>query len=92
MINKPSELLWGEIIDFLLTEPNLEQLAEFQASESFQERVRYLLDKAENTRLTDDEQHEMDTIGEISHVMTMLKARARLKMRESKVTRDAVQP
>lgn len=71
-----------EVMTFLLSSPTLEQIIEFKASDSAQQRLRYLLDANRNGTLTPDELEELEIATNINHFMTMLKAKARLKARE----------
>jgi hypothetical protein len=75
--------VWGEVIDFLLTQPTPEQVIAFQSSEQMQERVRYLLDVNRNGTLTPAEKQEMDEIARVGHFVALLKIRAREKLVEA---------
>ena len=66
-----------EVLDFLATGPTLEQIAEFKVSQQMQDRVEELLGKNREEGLTDQESSEMGTYLRVSHIMILLKARAR---------------
>lgn len=72
----------NEVVDFLISQPTMEQILAFQPSEAAQERVRYLLDANRNRTLTAEEQHEMDNISLYGHLVEEVKLRIREKMAE----------
>ena len=76
----PAETLFDEITDFLISSPSAEQIIEFQASNNLNQRLHDLLDKNKSDNLSADEQIELDTFIKIGHLLTLLKAKARLKL------------
>ena len=80
----PAPTLFDEVTDFLLANPSPQDIINFRASETLDERLHSLLDKKKLDALSADEQIELDTFIKIGHLLTMLKAKARLKvMRDS---------
>lgn len=75
------------VLDFLVSAPIPEQIIAFHASETAQERLRYLLDRNRNDALTDAERAELDEMSRVEHFFTMIKIRAMkvLKDHESAV-------
>lgn len=73
-----------EIIDFLATSPAPEQILEFHASKTMQERLCYLLQRNKDGGLTPEEINELNEIEYLEHFITMLKAKIRIKMMEGK--------
>jgi hypothetical protein len=73
---------YSEVLDFLASGPTLEQIAEFKASPSLQDRVEELLDKNRENGLTEQEAAEMNTFLRINHIMILLKARAHKALKE----------
>jgi hypothetical protein len=71
-----------EILDFLLSQPTPEQILRLRASESAQERLRYLLDGNRNNTLKDAERLELDNYVQFENLVTQLKTRARFKLSE----------
>mgnify|MGYP000281519565 CR=1 FL=1 len=71
-----------EILDFLLSAPTPQQVIALQASESAQERIRYLLDGNRASTLTDGERAELDSYLQLDHFVRQLKIRAREKLAE----------
>ena len=72
-----------EILDFLLSAPTPQQVIALQASESAQERIRYLLDGNRASTLTDGERTELDSYLQLDHFVRQLKIRAREKLAEA---------
>jgi hypothetical protein len=66
-----------EVLDFLLSQPTPEQVIELRASDTAQERLRYLLDGSENNALNDAERAELDAYIQLDNLVARLKNRAR---------------
>jgi hypothetical protein len=81
---------WTEIVEFLVAGPTPEQIAAFEGSEDFQERVRYLRDQNRNGLLTDSERQEMDDIAATGRFMRRLKIRSLEKIAENQLPVEAV--
>lgn len=75
--------LFSEVLDFLASTPAPEEIIAFHASESLQERIRYLLEQNRKGDLTEDEKAPLDNYIELDYFMTMLKIRAKKKPVES---------
>jgi hypothetical protein len=65
-----------EILTFLLSSPTPQQIIEFQASDTAQERLRYLLEANRQGTLTDAERAELDEASQLNHLVMRLKAKA----------------
>jgi len=76
----PAETLFDEITDFLLSRPTPEQIVAFEASEMLNERLHELLDKNREEGLKAEENAELESFLKIGHLLTILKAKARLKL------------
>ncbi|MBC7811623.1 MAG: hypothetical protein H7175_10775 [Burkholderiales bacterium] len=72
--------IMDEILDFLMSAPTLQQIIDFQVSETTQLRVRYLLDQNRNGHLTAEENAELDEISKFNHLLILLKARVHKKL------------
>jgi|GEM_PF-1347527 len=81
-MQKESLRIYNEIVDFITAQPSLEDVANFQLSEENNVYIHALLDANRIRRLTDDEANALAAYDQIEHVMTMLKATARLKQKE----------
>lgn len=75
----PKTLL-DEITDFLNTSPSSQQIIEYRLTERLEQRALELLERSREAQLTSDERAEMNEFMHVDHLMTMLKAKARLKL------------
>jgi len=69
-------LAYVEVLDFLAGDPSLQEIMSFKVSEEAQDRLRELLDKNREDRLTNAEEAELNLYEQIEHVMILLKAHA----------------
>jgi hypothetical protein len=67
---------YAEVLDFLITRPTPEEIVAFKVSAEAQERLRTLLDKNREGRLTEIEAAELDLYEQLEHMMILLKAKA----------------
>ena len=72
--------LFAELAEFLVSQPSLEEIANYKASSIINQRTEELLEKNRNHGLTPEERKEIENILAISHLMTLAKAKARLKL------------
>lgn len=72
--------LFTELANFIVSQPSLEDIANYKASPLINQRTEVLLEKNRNHGLTPEERKEMENILAISHLMTIAKAKARLKL------------
>ena len=75
-INLLERKSYDEIIDFLARGASSAEVLAFRLSEESQDRVRFLLDRNAADELTDDEAAELEILGELEHVMQLVKVRA----------------
>jgi hypothetical protein len=76
----PADMLFDQIADFLISRPTAAQIIAFKASDQLDQRLHELLDKKSGAGLTPDERAELDRFLQINHLLTVLKAKARLKL------------
>jgi hypothetical protein len=76
----PPDVLWGEITDFLVSSPTLEEIVAFRPSDVANQRLHELLELAGESKLSVAEHHELDEFLRISHVLNLLAGKARLKL------------
>jgi hypothetical protein len=69
------------VTDFLGSAPTLEEIAAYRLPPDLQERAHQLLDRNRAGTLTPDERNEMAEFSQIDHLMTLVKAKARLKLK-----------
>jgi hypothetical protein len=73
-------LLLDEITDFLTTSPTPQEIIAFKPSEVLEQRALDLLQRNRENRLTTHERAEMEEFMRMDHFMTLLKAKARIKL------------
>ena len=78
----PPASVQDEVLAFLLTSPSPQQIITFHASDVAQERLRTLLEANRNGTLTEAETAELDEAEQIDHFVTLLKAKAHLKLKQ----------
>lgn len=69
-------VLYQEIVDFLLTQPDPQAILSFKISEKAQEHLGQLLDRNRTVQLTSAEVAELDLYERLDQVMRLLKIRA----------------
>ena len=72
----PPASIQDEVLAFLLSTPTPQNIIEFKASASAQERLRYLLEANRQGTLSDDERAELDEASQMNHFIMRLKAKA----------------
>lgn len=73
-------MLLDEITDFLASSPTPQEIITFKPSEVLERRALDLLQRNRENRLTTEERAEMEEFMRMDHFMTLLKAKARLKL------------
>jgi hypothetical protein len=68
--------VYDEFIDFLAAGTTPESLINFHLSETAQNRLEDLIDKAKNNQLTKEEKRELDIFLNLEHVIRLAKAKA----------------
>ena len=81
MENAPPKTIKDVVTDFLGSGPTLEDIAAYRLPDDLQARAHSLLDKNRAETLTDEERKEMEEFREIDHLMTLVKAKARLNLK-----------
>ena len=82
MQQTPHRTVTDVITDFLASAPSLEDMAAYRLPPDLQERAHHLLKKNRDGSLSDAEQAEMNEFRQIDHLLTLLKAKARLKLKK----------
>lgn len=83
MQNVPIRTIFGEITDFLATNPTPEDIIAYRLPDDLQLRAHELLDKNGEGELTSGEQKEMLDFARIDNMMMLLKAKMRLKLKRA---------
>ena len=71
------ERAYEEFIDFFARGSTSREILRFRPSAAVQQRARYLVDRSKSGELTSDEAVELDRLGQVEHLMQLVKARAR---------------
>ena len=69
-----------EYVDFITSQPTMEQIIEFRPSRTTQDRIRYLMNAKLNHALTMDEETELDEYYRASKFLHQLKLRAQRRL------------
>lgn len=78
----PKTTLLEEVLTFMATFPTPQEVIDYQVSDVLDERLHELLDKNAASRLTDDEQAELDDFLRMNRYIMQLKLKARKKLAE----------
>jgi hypothetical protein len=70
----------SELADFIVSQPTLEAIITYSLPESLEQRAHELLEKNREESLTRDEREEMEHILAMEDMITLAKAKARLKL------------
>lgn len=80
--NAPAQTIFGEVTDFLAGNPTPQDILAYQLPKYWRERAHELLEKNGEGLLTPEEQKEMMDFSRIDHMLTLLKAKTRLKLKK----------
>lgn len=83
MQNAPVQSIFGEITDFLASNPGPQAIMDYRLPDDLQARAHELLEKNGEGLLTPEEQKEMMDFSRVDHMLTMLKAKTRLKLKNA---------
>jgi len=76
----PEKSIKDIVTDFLGSAPSLEEIANYRLPEEFQSRAHDLLEKNQRDTLSEAERAEMEEFRQIDHLLTLVKAKARLRL------------
>ena len=77
----PEKTVSDVVTDFLGSAPTLSEIAAYRLPDEFQTRAHDLLEKSRTGNLSEAEAAEMVEFRQIDHLMTLVKAKARLKLK-----------
>jgi hypothetical protein len=72
--------IFTELADFLVSQPTLEEIAAYKVPHGVQQYIDTLLEKNLEGVLSAEERLELEKILAVSHVMTLTKIKAQLKL------------
>lgn len=78
-----NQSIYSDLADFLVSQPSLDEIAAYRVPDSIQNHIDNLLEKNREEGLSSDERIEMEKLLAVSHVMSLAKAKARLKIASS---------
>lgn len=79
----PEKTVTDVVTDFLASAPSVDEIIAYRLPDSFQERAHFLLEKNRGEGLVPSERQEMDEFLQIDHIMTLVKAKARLRLKRA---------
>jgi len=83
MLNMPVRSVFSEITDFLATNPTPQEIIAYQLSEDLQARAHELLERNGEDQLTPEERDEMFDFVRVDEMMSLLKVKMKLKLRNA---------
>ncbi len=85
LLNCRTKAVWQarEVMTFLEKNPLPEEVLKFKASAKLQNRLRKLLAKNKEIRLSESEEMEMEELKKIEHIVVMLKIQLAKKLKEN---------
>ncbi len=75
--------MFGEITDFLATNPTPEEIIAYRLPDDLQVRAHELLERNGEGELSLDERDEMFDFVRVDQMMTLLKAKMKLKLKKA---------
>ncbi|MEP7290004.1 MAG: hypothetical protein ABI947_30015 [Chloroflexota bacterium] len=82
MTDTPVRSIEDTVTDFLSAAPTLQEIAAYRLPDVLQDRAHELLNKNRSGNLTDEERIEMEQFRQIDHLLTLVKAKARLNLQK----------
>jgi hypothetical protein len=83
MQNAPPRTVFGEITDFLATNPSPEAIIAYRLPDDLQARAQELMDKNGAGELTPEERDEMFDFVRIDQMLSLLKIKMRIKLKNA---------
>lgn len=68
---------YDEIVNLFARGSSSAEILQFHPSEQSQSRARYLLSRVKSDQITAEESAELESLGQLKHMMQLIKARAR---------------
>jgi hypothetical protein len=83
MQNAPVRSVFGEITDFLATNPTPEEIIAYRLPDDLQARAHELLELNGEGELTNADREEMIDFMRVDEMMSLLKAKMKLKLKKA---------
>lgn len=78
----PEKTAKDVLTDFLASAPSIEEIVAYRLPDQLQARAHFLLEKNRQGSLTADERLEMEEFRQLDHLLTLVKAKARLRIKK----------
>ena len=78
-----TQSIFSDLADFLVSQPTLDDIVSYRVSDSVQTYMDNLLEKNREEGLSTHERIEMEKLLAVSHLMTLAKGKARLKIKRT---------
>lgn len=72
-----TEKAYDEIVNLFARGTTPQEIVQFRPSEQTQDRARYLLSRLKSEEITSEETAELERLGQLEHMMQLVKVRAR---------------
>jgi hypothetical protein len=72
--------IFSEIAEFIVSQPSLDEIANYHVPAHIQQRIDYLLDKNNENRLSSEERMEIEKLLAAVDIMDIAKLKAMLKL------------
>ena len=82
MQQTPARTIWDVITDFLANTPTPQEIVNYRLPDDLQARAHDLLERNGEGQLTPEEAHELLEFARADDVISLLKAKTMLKLRE----------
>jgi hypothetical protein len=80
MENETQPSIMSELANFMVSRPTLEEILDYEISPAVQSRIDNLVERNRDDQLTQGEYDEMIKTIALSHLLSLTKAKARLKL------------
>jgi hypothetical protein len=80
MAVSPAKTILEEVADFTMSAPTPQQIIAYQIPDALQKRALDLLQRHRDNQLSPEERIEMEEFMKMEHFLTILKAKARLRL------------
>lgn len=80
MLINTGQSISQEVAEFLVSQPSLNALADFEVSPAIQQQMDNLLDRNHKGQLSEEERLELEKTLAVFHVLTLVNAKAKLKL------------
>lgn len=81
MTDAPPQTITDIVTDFLSSAPSLDEIANYRLPPILQERAHLLLERNRQGSLSVEDRAEIETFRQIDHLLTLMKANARQKLK-----------